>query len=253
MDSIRNKDWFENDTFWEQYAPVMFDPARWAEAPGVAAAINKIAGLNSKSKVLDAGCGPGRVAVEIALLGCQVTGVDLVQSYLDAADESARDEGVKIDFVKADLRDFVRPDTFDTALSLYTSFGYCKSREEDLHILKNINASLKKDGWFIIECLSKEIAVKNFVSGEWFERNGLTVLTDYSVEGAWEGLVNKWTIIKPDGTRIDHTFVQRLYAATEFRELLFSAGFSSVEIYGDFEFSPFNENAVSCVLICRKG
>lgn len=35
-----------------------------------------------------------------------VTGIDLIQSELDAAKESAEDEGVKLELVKADLRTF---------------------------------------------------------------------------------------------------------------------------------------------------
>jgi hypothetical protein len=51
-------EWFENEDFWLEYAPIIFDSKRWAEAPTVADKICKIAGLNKDMKVLDAGCVP---------------------------------------------------------------------------------------------------------------------------------------------------------------------------------------------------
>lgn len=86
--------WFESEDFWTNYGPIMFDDNRWAEAPDVAAYIKKIAGLKEGDTVLDAGCGLGRISVEMAALGMDVTGVDIIQNELDAAAESAEAEGV---------------------------------------------------------------------------------------------------------------------------------------------------------------
>jgi hypothetical protein len=46
--------------------------------------------------------------------------------------------------------------------------------------------------------------------------------------------------------------VQRLYSAIELKRLMLATGFSSVEIYGDFDFSPYNEKARTMVLVARK-
>lgn len=245
--------WFEKENFWLNYGPIMFDTQRWAEAPTVAEEICKIAGLTEGSSILDAGCGPGRISVELALKKLAVTGVDLMQPFLDAAAESAKDEGVTIELIKDDLRTFTTNRQFDAAVNLYTSFGYCDSIEEDTEILKHIGATVKDGGFFIMECLSREIAVRDFTEGEWFERAGKTVLTEFSVEGAWEGLRSKWVLIdNKTGQRIEHQFVQRLYSAVELRRIILDSGFSSCEIYGDFDFSPYNEKARTMVLICRK-
>ncbi len=232
----------------------MFDSDRWAEAPDVADAVCKIAGLGKGSTVLDAGCGPGRISVELAMRGLAVTGVDLIQSELDAAKESADDEGVDVDWIRADLRSFTTAKRFDAAVNLYTSFGYCDTVEEDLNILQHISATIKENGWFILECTSRETAIRYFTEGEWFERAGKTVLTQFSVEGAWEGLRSKWILIdNKTGERIEHEFVQRLYSAVELKRLMITAGgFKTAEIYGDFDFSPYNQNARTMVIVARK-
>ncbi len=248
----QKKEWFESESFWQNYGPIMFDGQRWAEAPAVAEAVCKIAGLSKGSSILDAGCGPGRISVELALLGLDVTGVDLIQAELDAAKESAEAENVKLELIKADLRTFTTEKKYDAAINLYTSFGYCDTIQEDMQILKNIAASLKDGGFFILECTSRETAIKYFTEGEWFERAGMTVLTQFSVEGAWEGLRSKWILLGKDGGRIEHEFVQRLYSAVELKRLMLASGFSSAEIYGDFDFSPYNEKLKTMVIVARK-
>ena len=125
------KQWFEREEFWNNFGPIMFDAQRWAEAPDVAEAVKKICGLKKGSSILDAGCGPGRISLELAKLDLKVTGVDLIQSELDAAEESAQDEGVKIDFVKADLRNYSTKKKFDAAVNLFNSFG-CDDSQKHL-------------------------------------------------------------------------------------------------------------------------
>ena len=44
--------WFENEQFWLNYGPVMFDSKRWAEAETVAESICAIAGLSKGNSIL---------------------------------------------------------------------------------------------------------------------------------------------------------------------------------------------------------
>ena len=243
----------ESENFWTQYAPIMFDDARWAEAPTIAQYVKDIAGLGEGAKILDAGCGLGRISVELAALGLDVTGVDIIQSELDAARESAEAEGVPLTLINHDLRSFQAREQFDCAINLYTSFGYCATIEEDMKILKNIADSVKTGGTFIMECTSRETAIMYFTAGEEFERAGYKVVTHFEVVGAWEGLRSQWTLYPLESKQaIDHTFIQRLYPATFLRDKLIDFGYSKVNIYGDFDKSPYNEHARTMLIIGKK-
>lgn len=246
------KEWFEDEKFWEFYSPVIFDENHWAEASSVAKAVAKLAGLKPGASVLDAGCGPGRISVELALLGFNVTGVDIIQSELDAASESALDEGVELNLLNQDLRNFTAENKFDCAVNLYTSFGYCEDKQDDYKILGNIYDSLKPDGVFILESVSRETSIINFTEGEEFFRSGIKVVTNFKVSGAWEGLRSAWTLFFPDGKKIEHEFVQRLYSAPELKEKLLEAGYKTVEVYGGYEKQPYDQNAATMVLVCKK-
>lgn len=246
------KEWFEDEKFWEFYSPVIFDENHWAEASSVAKAVAKLAGLKPGASVLDAGCGPGRISVELALLGFNVTGVDIIQSELDAASETALDEGVELNLLNQDLRNFTAENKFDCAVNLYTSFGYCEDKQDDYKILDNIYDSLKPDGVFILESVSRETSIINFTEGEEFFRSGIKVVTNFKVSGAWEGLRSAWTLFFPDGKKIEHEFVQRLYSAPELKEKLLKIGYKTVEVYGGYEKQPYDQNAATMVLVCKK-
>lgn len=255
------KQWFEKEDFWTQFAPIMFDDARWAEAPTVAEFVKTISRLEKGSSVLDAGCGLGRISVELASLELDVTGVDIIQSELDAARESAEAEGVKLNLVNADLRTFNSKEKYDCVVNLYTSFGYCDTIEEDMKILKNMVEAVKTDGTFIMECTSRETAIMYFTPGEEFERAGFKVATEFKVVGAWEGLSSRWKlftmgtdlIANPNAKPVvDHCFVQRLYPASFLRDKIKEFGMKDVNVYGDFDYSPYDEHARTMVIVGRK-
>jgi SAM-dependent methyltransferase len=255
----RQAEWFNDSGFWEQYAPIMFDDAHWREVPDVADGITRLARLDLYGgnpppfglRLLDLCCGFGRISAELARRGFAVTGVDITESYLRAAREDAVYESLDIEYLNADIRGFVRPDYFDMAVNLYISLGYFQNPDDDRLALRNVYRSLKNGGVFIIETLGKEIAVRDFVESEWFERAGWTVLTEYEPEDSWAMLKNRWILIK-NGKRIERTFSQRLYAASELRSLLYGTGFTGVELYGDWDESPYDQRAAKLIAMARK-
>jgi SAM-dependent methyltransferase len=254
------KEWFNDESFWERYAPVMFDDAHWDEVPLVADGVTALARLDlygevpgaaSGPRLLDLCCGFGRISLELARRGFAVTGVDITEAFLRTAGDDALYEDLDIEFVREDARSFRRPDFFDAAVNLYISFGYFEDPADDLLAVRNVFDSLKPGGAFIIETLGKEIAVRDFTECEWFERAGYTVLTEYEAVDSWAALKNRWILIR-DGERIEKAFTQRLYAATELRRLLFEAGFDGVELYGDWDESAYDERSQKLIAVGRK-
>jgi len=259
-----SEEWFNDTNFWGNFAPIIFDDKHWSEVPEVADSVTRLAGLQLYSasagaggpRALDLCCGMGRITTELARRGFAMTGVDITESLLETAREDALYEGLDIEYVKADARSFVRPGFFDTAVNLYISFGYFENPEDDLIMARNVYESLKPGGSFIVETLGKEIAVRDFTPGEWFERAGYTVLTEYEALDSWAALKNRWILIpnaeRPNGTRIEKTFTQRLYAATELRTLLFEAGFAGVELYGGWDEREYDQDAEILIAVGRK-
>src|SRR5215471_15422403 len=141
----RKKEWFDDEAFWHQLYPFLFPKERIAAADQQiekALALTKPTG----NAVLDLCCGPGRCSIALAKRGFSVTGVDKSKYLLGKARVNAGSARVEIEWVKKDMRDFVRADSFALVLSMFTSFGYFDDKRQDLIVLKNMFTSLQPGG-----------------------------------------------------------------------------------------------------------
>lgn len=245
------KEWFEDESFWVAYAPLMFDESRWAEVPDAVDWITASTKLEAPARILDLCCGVGRYSLEWARRGFSVTGVDITQAYIDALMDSARDEKLALDSIKDDARTFSRPGYFDLCLNMYASFGYFSDIHDDERLLKTSCQNLKSGGYFILETIGKEIAARDFCPSESFVRSGWNVRVEYTVIGAWEAMKNRW-ILENDSQRIDNAFILRLYSAIELQQMLMNAGFRSVEIFGGLDGRAYDHDALSLVALAEK-
>lgn len=250
--------WYRKEDFWLSYTPYLFDEKRWAEAQEATKQIVHFVEESGqkhvdeqKLSILDACCGPGRFSLEFARLGHRVTAVDIVQSFLDAIQDTAVTEQLPITTVCKDILALNAKNTFDIALNLYTSFGYFETKDDDFALLKIIQESLKPGGWFFLELLSKEMCARYYSSGEWFEKENALICTQFSVDDGWNYLRNRWIVCK-DGHITDNTWNLRLYAFTELKEMLLKAGFADIRSYGSYTFTPYNNDAQTLLVVARK-
>ncbi|MBN2318061.1 MAG: class I SAM-dependent methyltransferase [Acidobacteria bacterium] len=133
MSPIRKIEWFDKDDFWRDLYPFMFPDKRFDDAP---VEIEKVLSLvKPKGKaVLDLCCGPGRCAISLARKGFRVTGVDRAKFLLDKAKTRAKKDGARIEWIEMDMRDFVRHESYNLILNMFTSFGYFDDKREDLAV-----------------------------------------------------------------------------------------------------------------------
>jgi len=248
---MRKKPWYENDAFWRTTLPVLFAPDRMAAAAGQVDAIVARLRLRPGSRVLDLCCGIGRHTLELARRGFVVTGVDRTVSYLQQARRQAQQEGLKVEFVRQDMRRFVRPRTFDAAISMFTSFGYFAKPADDARVAAHVCRSLVRGGGFLIDTQGKESLARRFEPTGWYELGGHILLEDRKILPDWSGLENHWIIFK-DGRRRDFRFKLRLYSATELKRLLHDAGFRSVDVFGSLDGAPYDHAAQRLVAVAKK-
>ena len=244
--------WFEKEEDWILKRSIIFNKGlvrlTFIE---IGRLIRLLGGLKENSRVLDLCCGIGRHSIELARNGLRVTGVDITRPYLEIAGDNAMKEGLDIDFVHSDMRNFCRPGSFDLIVNLCTSFGYFDDIEDDITVLRNMHTSLAEGGRFVIEILGKEVIAATFRAKEELEFDGYNVLATTRILDNWNRLECKRLIRKGD----DETEIiayHRLYSATELKGHLEAVGFRNIRIYGDFAGMPYDNNAKSMVIIAEK-
>ncbi|MFC2014869.1 class I SAM-dependent methyltransferase [Chloroflexota bacterium] len=229
----------------------MFTPERIASATEGAGKITDLLKIAPPEHVLDLGCGIGRFSLELARRGFQVTGVDRTRSYLDRARNQAGEEGLNIEFVQDDMRNFCRTDSFNSAISMFTSFGYFEDPEDDRKVVANVYDSLKTGGTFLIDTHGKETLSRIFLERDWTEKDGVKVLYERKVSQNWSWMWNRWIMLKGN-ERSEHEISHRLYAGTEMAALLTGCGFSRVDIYGNLDGEPYDHKAQRLIAVGHK-
>jgi SAM-dependent methyltransferase len=106
----------------------------------------------AKGKILDIGCGAGRVALYFQGLGHEVVGIDISRGAVNAS----RQRGLKeVHLMSADNLDF--PDgAFDTVLLFGNNFGVLGKEEKIVAMLRDIHRITKPDA--IILAQTRDVA-----------------------------------------------------------------------------------------------
>jgi len=244
-------DWFEDETFWEKLYPFLFTGSKLEAAEVEVDSVLRLAGLE-RGDVLDLACGPGRHSVALAKRGFRVTGVDLSTFLLGKARQRARAEHIDVEWVQEDMRRFARPEAFDLALSLFTSFGYFESRDDDLAVLRNIRKSLRTDGTLVMEIAGREALARKFQPTTSKELDdGRLLVERHEIVDDWTRIRNQWIAIEND-TATTFRFEFRIYSGQELKDLLFDAGFAGVNLYGAYDGRPYDLHAERLVAVARK-
>jgi len=246
-----NAAWHTDDEFWSELAPFMFDQDAWENAPAQVSQALELMEVDAGSYFLDLACGPGRHLLELARRGFQVTGLDRTTQYLEQANRRADSEQLEIEFVQEDMRLFSRPDSYNAAWSMFTSFGYFERPEDNQQVLLNVFRSLKEGGVFLIEMVGREVIARIFQPRDWRELDGTFLLEDRHVESNWTIMRNRRILIK-DNEQTVFMITHWLYSGAELADMLRQSGFRSVDLFGNLKGSPYDQTANRLVAVARK-
>ncbi len=135
--------------------------------------------LAPRSRILDLACGPGFYTQILARLGHQCVGVDFSPASIDYARREAAREGLPLEYVLSDIRQYDTGQTFDCVMFIFGEFNVF-SVAEARAILTGAAKMLKPGGLFVLEGHRFE-AVRDIgeaPSSWWTCRAGEGVLSD---------------------------------------------------------------------------
>lgn len=195
---------------------------------------------------LDLACGKGRHSITLHQMGYQVTGADLSKNSILYAKQFEK-PGLK--FLVKDMREVVIPQGFSHVLSLFTSFGYFETDEENQKVMQAVWQNLKNQGLFIIDYLNAEKAIKN-LPGEEFKTIADIHFTIYkSVVG--DRIIKNITV-EDTGFKFQYMESVKIYRLNDFMKMLAFSGFSVKHVWGDYALTPYDETNSDRLIICAQ-
>ena len=199
--------------------------------------------LPKNANILDLACGKGRHSIYLNQLGYRVVGADLSASSIAFAKQF---ENETLQFVEHDMcLPFTRK--FDAIFNLFTSFGYFEVEEDNLRTIKAIKAGLKVNGLGVIDFLNSENVVKNLVTSQIKEVDGIAFHIEKYLEG---GHIIKKIHFVHDSK--EYNFAEKVKALTlkDFNNYFDQAGVSLKHCFGDYHLTDFQpETSERLILI----
>jgi SAM-dependent methyltransferase len=193
-------------------------------------------GLEDGASVLDLCCGHGRHAVRLAQRGYRMTGLDLSAYHIRLARKAAREAGVAVEWIQADMRDVPGRNRFDAIVNLFTAFGYFDEEDEDLRVLQGIRRALKPGGRFLIELMNRDNLMRVFRESDCTGVSEGGYIAELRRFDVLTGRINVDMLFFPaDGKPRHHWHSIRLYTFSELRSLLEKAGLKVTGTWGAFD------------------
>jgi SAM-dependent methyltransferase len=192
--------------------------------------------LETRSRVLDLGCGAGRRALELARRGHRVLGADPDERALAGARSAAKTERLNAHFVCADPRTIPYRAEFDAIVCLDGAFGQLPNDRDDLHALEAARRALKPAAKLLVDTVNREWVVRHFEPNVWEsgDEGGDVALDRISFDFEKGRLDNRRVIVSADGKRTPQFVSVRVYTLTELLALADKAGLVCRGYWGGF-------------------
>ena len=232
------------------------------------------AARNANGPVLELGCGTGRVALPIAEAGIDIVGLDSSGGMLDAAHAKAErlapegrrslaPRGGTLTLVQADMRDFSLDQDFALVIIPFRGFLSLLTVEDQTSALQNIKRHLAPGGKLVfnifvpdLDRLTQDGDVPYHYSDVTDPDTGtpLVLWNQSSYDNHNQVIDTRMIIEELDGAgavarRLYRDFQLRYVHRWEMHHLLELCGFEVLDLYGDFERSPFDETSTEMVWV----
>jgi SAM-dependent methyltransferase len=232
-------EWFE-EWFGEDYLR-LYPHRDEADAQRAVALISRSVGLRPGWRVLDVACGAGRHSRAFVHAGASCFGLDLSATLLRLAREVT-----DAPLIRADMRLLpVRPASMDLTVNLFTSFGYFERDSEHTLALREMIATVRPAGWFVIDFLNAVAVRQQLVPEEILKLAGQAVRVTRTVSPDGRYVCKR--ILAAEGRQ----YVERvrLFEPEQISSMLESAGVRVRQRYGDYDASPLTPDAPRTILL----
>jgi len=229
--SILQANWYD----YPQYYDIGFQACTDLEADFIEAACQKYCRFEAH-RFLEPACGSGRLVMEFAARGYQVTGFDLSQPALTYLRQRLARRRLNAQAYEAEMSDFRVDRSVDAAYCMVNTFRHLLSEQAARTHLECVASSLRRGGIYVLgmNLLPSE-------AGRWTERRGKTkvTVTERVLRTNNRRRIEHVQACLTAGRgskefRLRHEYRLRTYTRRQFRRLL--ASVRSLELCDTYDF-----------------
>lgn len=212
--------------------------------------------------LLDLACGTGRMALRMAALGYQVTGVDITPEMIGRARQKATQQGASVDWVVADARAFQLQRQFPFIYMLENVSQFFLTRADQEALLARVREHLTPEGCFLFETRNPGLLARpklrhaepqHFTTAD----GGQLVTTEeqyYDPMTQIQHYTSHLTFTHPDGRQEQrtHRTALRYVYPQEMEALLFYNGLQIRACYGSWQQEPLTATSPAMIYVCQK-
>lgn len=209
-------------------------------------------------KVLDLGCGTGRIALLLAEQGFQVTGVDLSEEMLSIASERMYESKIPpFPLFHQDMRELNLSTRFDFIYSFCDSLNYLLDEKDVVRTFMNVANHLVEGGLFLFDVHSPYKILHVYGKGPIVEEDEeLAYIWVPEVEREQLSVSHHLHFFIQEEEdlyrRISEVHHQRAYSIEDLKQWLSDAGFSIVRISADFKKDEPKEDSERIFFVAKK-
>ncbi len=208
--------------------------------------------------VLDLGCGTGKMTLELARRGYDMTGVDLSPEMLDIARDEAEAAGLseKLLLLCQDMRSFELYGTVDVTVSCLDSINHLTSTKDLAECFSLVHNYLIPDGLFIFDVNGKHKFENVYGTSTYAMEEGKTVCVWQNYYDRKTHLCDFYITLFEEGDdgrydRYDDEERERMYTLRTLKSQLSRAGFEFIGAYSDFDFTPASDEDERIYIVAR--
>ena len=206
--------------------------------------------------VADLACGTGNITIPMAKRGYDMIGVDKSVKMLDIAQKKAQDENLNILFLNQDISKLDLFGTCDAFLCMIDGINYILSPKSLFNMFSKIKKCfINPDGIFIFD-ISSEYKLSKVIGNNTFTYDSEDVF--YSWENKFyedkklsRMYLNFFVKKKNAYKRFCESHIQRAYSVEEIKKALKKAGFTDIDCYDGFTFSPVTKTSERITFVVR--
>lgn len=215
----------------------------------------------AEGRVLELGCGTGRIYLELLAAGVDALGVDISDKMLDVLRQKAKDRDLEPEVYQSNMTSFDLEQKFDLIMIPFRSFLHNLTIEDQLATLRRCKEHLTEGGRLILNFFVPD---PDFIASE--DYTNLTKQRSFEQEGDQYEVYTKSKFVDEPNEIIEthselyrngakvwsDSFQLRLIHKREFELLLKTVGFNEWKVYGGWEREELDGFGQEMVWVIKK-